>query len=248
MKKYILIYLFILSMILPLWGDQVSEAEIDNAIKNRIILCTGPSLGRKQMLQENTEIDMRLIPFKKIFLSSNDPENSDLIFAGQKPVWQLIEKREKQLDCLNCIITTIRNAVNDPACTDGDIILFKHESLYINDIYLFRKAVGKILEGHDIVIRYWEPDAFYMTDAFFIKVSSARKLFENHPQLSVFDDYRFCEDYFTQVIVNSLQKVYKIPYSHFTRKETELGFFHLPVDGEENWKGYWDKTNYHQLY
>jgi len=235
-------------MISPLWGAKASEVGIDDAIKNHIILCTGPSLGRKQMLQENTEKDMKQIPFKKIFLSSNDPQNNDILFAGEKPAWELLEERGKQLDCLNCIITTLKNVVNDPACSDDDIILFKHESLYINDIHLVRKAIGKILEGHDIVLRYWAPDGFYMTDAFFLKVSSARKIFKDHPQVTIFGEYSFCEDYFTKVVVNSLQKVYKIDYSHLTRKDTELGFYHIPVAGEENWEGYWNKGNYLQLY
>ncbi|MBS0648526.1 MAG: hypothetical protein JSS10_04785 [Verrucomicrobia bacterium] len=213
-----------------------------------MILCTGPSLERKQMLKENTERDLRLIPFKKIFLSSNDPQNSDLIFAGKKPIWELIDERGKQIDCLNCILTTIKNAVNDPTCKDDDIILFKHESLYINDMHLVRKAVEKILEGYDIVVRYWSPDKFYMTDAFFIKVSSARKIFQNHPQLTTFQEQQFCEEYFTSMIVSALPNVYSIPYSHFTRKDTELGLFHIPVAGEENWEGYWDKKNYHTLF
>lgn len=226
----------------------MTNPDIDDVLQNHMILCTGPSLGRKEMLKENTEKDMHLIPFKKIFLSSNDPQNSDLLFAGEKPVWELLEERGKQLDCLNCIITTIKNVVNDPTCTDEDIILFKHESLYINDIHLFRKAVGKILSGHDMVVRYWDPDGFYMTDAFLLKISAARELLKNLEEVTVLDEYKFCEDYFTKVIVSALPKVYQINYSHFTRKDTELGFFHIPVAGEENWEGYWDKENYDEIY
>ena len=38
----------------------------------------------------------------------------DITFNGKKPVCQLIEDRGKQLDCLNCIFTTLKNAANDP--------------------------------------------------------------------------------------------------------------------------------------
>ena len=229
--------------------QEVSSAQIDHALQNHIILCTGPSLGRRERLKENTELDLARIPFKKIFLTTNDSKNLDLTFGTKTPACHLIENRGHQLDCLNCIISTIKNVLKDPECSDQDIILFKHESLYINDMALVRQAVRKILEGHDMVVRHWAPDSFYMTNAFYMKVGAAREVFKDLVEVSSFnEDFSFCEDYFTKYIVNSIPKVYKIDYSHLTRKDNELGLYHIPPQGEENVCGYWDKKNYDQLY
>lgn len=228
---------------------EVTASMVEDTLKNKMILCTGPSFGRKSQLVLSTENDLSLIPFKKVFISTNDPENLDVTFLGKSPVIELIPDKSHQLGCLNCIITSIKNAVTDPDCADDDILIFKHESVFINDMHLVRQAVKKLLEGHNMVVRLWAPDQFFMTNVFYMKVGAARKIFPQLQQLPAFsNEYRFCEDFFTKRIVNLIPNIYKIDYSHFTRKDNELGFFHIPIAGEENWNGYWDKSNYNDLY
>lgn len=225
---------------------------------DNIILCTGPSYGRKQMLIDVTNKDLQLIPFKKIFVATNDNNNMNIAFNA-KTVCVFFVSRDKQLDCLNCIINSIKMAVNDPECLDDDIILFKHESVYISDMYLVTQAIKKINQGFDIVIKNWigfedRPDKTHLkdychTDCFFIKVSSARKLFKNHAEVTCFvkGDYHFCEEYFTKYIVNLLPMPYKIDYCHSAWKDNELGFYHIPrYEEDPHW--YWNKENYHHLY
>lgn len=130
---------------------------VDYYLNNKIILCVGPALGRYKMLKKTTEKDLKLIPFKKIFITTNEPKivgitfNKGMVIPSQ---CYLIPNRGKQVDCTNCIITTLRHAVNDPDVLDDDIILFKHESLYINDMELINRAIDKIVNaGFNLVIR-----------------------------------------------------------------------------------------------
>lgn len=232
---------------------------LEDTIQNKIILCTGPSYGRKQLLIDVTTQDMQLIPFKKIFIATNDRNNMNISFMPVPTVCEFFISRDKQLDCLNCIINSIKMAVNDPACLDDDIILFKHESVYINDMYLIMGAISKILTGFDMVIKNWigfeeRPDKTHLkdychTDCFFIKVASARKLFKNHAEVTclIKGDYHFCEEYFTKYIVNRLAKPFKIDYHHSSWKDNELGLYHIPRY-EEDPQWYWDKQNYHTIY
>ena len=112
--------------------DPYSPPLVDSFLKNKIILCTGPALGRYEMLKNSTEADMGLIPFKKIFVTTNEPSIKGIIFREKEPnSCYLIPNRGKHLDCLNCIISTMRSAVNDPDIQDDDIILFKHESVFL---------------------------------------------------------------------------------------------------------------------
>jgi hypothetical protein len=114
---------------------------------------------------------------------------------------------------------------------------------------LVRQAVKKILEGEEMVARYWAPDSFLMTNAFYITVEAARKVFRSLGEVTSFnEDYSFCEDYFTKRIASSLSRIYQIDYSHRTRKDTELGLYHIPPQAEEDESGYWDKRNYNELY
>jgi hypothetical protein len=230
---------------------------IESALNNQIILCTGPSFGRAGLLKSNTEKDMELIPFKKIFLSTNDPNNLKITFKNKKPVGELIERKDKQLDCLNCIISSIKNAVNDSDSSPDDIIIFKHESVYISDMHLVKQAIGKILEGYDAVMKYWigfgnEPPNqlkdYYHSDSFYMKVSAAKPIFQDLPQVKWFTkDYQFCEEYLTKYIVSKLPKVYKIDYHHSSWKDNELGFYHMPrYEEDPNW--FWDKKNYDEIY
>lgn len=226
------------------------DSDIHKALKNRMILCTGPGWKNGELLQKNTEADLKLIPFKKIFISANNPDILQIKWENVKSDCHLMPARGHQLDCLNCIIMTIQQAVNDPECADEDIIIFKHETVFANDMHLIQQAVKKIVEdGCDMVIRYWIPDRFYMTDVFFLKVGAARQIFSHLSEIKEFTaEYRFCEEFFTKYIANRLPKVFKIDYAHLTRKDTELGFFHMPIPGEEHWQGYWDKKNYETMF
>ncbi|MBF8263351.1 MAG: hypothetical protein HW387_1016 [Parachlamydiales bacterium] len=231
--------------------------DIETVLNQKIILCTGPSFGRAAMLKSTTEKDMKLIPFKKIFLSTNDPHNLKISFKGTKPICELLQKKDKQLDCLNCIISTIKNAVGDPDCRPDDIIIFKHESVYISDMHLVKQAIGKILAGYDAVLKYWigfENQAaqglkdYYHSDSFYIRVGAARPIFSNHALVQMFTkDYQFCEEYLTKHIVSKIPKVFKIDYHHSSWKDNELGFYHLPRY-EEDPKWFWDKKNYNEIY
>lgn len=225
---------------------------------DNIILCTGPSFGRFEMLKTITERDDRIIPFKKIFLATNDPANCAITFNGKLPHVELLVQKGKQLDCLNCIIRTIRNAVNDPECGDDDILLFKHESVYISDMHLISQALAKIAAGCDGVAKYWigfshtktagRLNDYYHSDSFFLRVGAARPIFKNHPVLTSFtDDFQFCEEYLTKHLFALLQKMYRIDYHHSSWKDNELGFYHIPrYEDPPEWL--WDKKNYHELY
>lgn len=231
--------------------------EIEKILNKRIILCTGPSFGRAAMLKNTIEKDFAFIPFKKIFISTNDPNNLKIAFKNQKPAFELLEKKDKQLDCLNCIISTIKNAVKDPNSQPDDIIIFKHESVFINDMHLVKQAIGKILDGYDAVFKYWigfknEPSNqlkdYYHSDSFYIRLGAAKPIFENLPLVKRFTkDYQFCEEYLTKDIVNKLPKVFKIDYHHSSWKDNELGFYHTPrYEEDPNW--FWDKKNYEEIY
>jgi hypothetical protein len=233
------------------------EADKHKNLTN-IILCTGPAYNKRQQLIETTEKDLCFIPFKAIFVATTDIRNLGITFFGQEPEFILFKRRNKQLDCLNCILLSLQSIANEPTFADDDIILFKHESVYINDMNLIRKAIGKLEQGYDIVSKYWigftgatiRPylNDYYHTDSFFIKVSAARKIIKNLSEITHFaSDYKFCEEYFTNYVVNQLTNVYKINYHHSSWKDNELGFYHIPRHKEDP-KWYWDKSNYDQLY
>jgi hypothetical protein len=227
-------------------GGASVDAKVEEALQNRIILCTGPALNRKAELKAMTENDLKQIPFKKIFLSTNDPDNIDVTFKGHAPIFGLLPCYGYQVDCINSIISSIRNVVNDPACQDEDIILFKEDSVFINDMGLVRKAIGKILEGYDAVTRFSDLD---MTDVFFIKVSAARELFQDRRRIRVLDGYYNCEDYFTREVFNRLPGVYRIQLNRINRhwEHNELGFFHVFPQTVKD-RLFWDKENYDALY
>ncbi len=232
--------------------------QIEQILREKIILCTGPSFGRREMLKTITEQDQKLIAFKKIFLATNDPANLDLTFGEITPATELLVQRGKQLDCINCIIRTIKNAVNDPECLDDDILLFKHESVYLSDMHLVQKAVGKIAAGYDCVAKYWigfphtytpgRLNNYYHSDSFYLRVGAARPIFKDHPVLQTFtEEYQFCEEYLTKYLLNLIEKIYRIDYHHSSWKDNELGLFHIPrYEDPPEWL--WDKINYHELY
>lgn len=228
----------------------VYHHQVDYFLKNKIILCTGPSFGKYKLLKSTTEDDMKLIPFKKIFVATNDPKIMNITFENQLPVCVYIGNRGKQLDCLNCIIASIQQAVNDPDVEDDDIILFKHETVYINDMVLIKKAVSKILDGAQMVSRKMliHRSNPYGTDAFFVRVSAIKEIIRDFPLVSSFPaGAKFCELYFTKYIVKKIKRIYSIPYRHSNAGPTELGFFHIASRAQLRLR-FWDKANYDQLF
>lgn len=228
------------------------EEKIDEAIRQKIILCTGPSFGNRELLIRMTERDMGRIPYKKIFLTTADVRNLDVEFCGKKPVCELIIQREKYVDCLNCYISTLRNAANDPECADDDIVIFKHESVVLNDWNLFRKAIGKIVQGKNLVIRHFEGRDLcapvHVPDPCIITVAALREAFrkEEHPYFSE-QDMQGPEFYLTYRILFEVPNKHLIPFFHCFHKDTQLGFYHVPsVEFTEF--GYWDKKDYYEIY
>jgi hypothetical protein len=230
-------------------SQRIVDSRVEDVLKNKIILCTGPSLRRKERLKLVTELDFNKIPFKKIFVSTNDPSILDIDFYGRKPDVQLIPDRGHQLDCLNAIITTIKRVIQDPDCKDDDIILFKHETVYINDMNLVKQAIKKLIDGYDMVSHWWHPGGFYCTDVFYLKVRAARNILRSLNEVTALERFDNCEKHFTADIANLTPKVYKIAHDHWIRKENELGFYHISPRGQdESCVGMWDKKNYDELY
>jgi hypothetical protein len=224
------------------------EIQVEEALKKHIILCTGPAFDKKRALIENVEKDYGLIQFKKIFLETQDPHNIDVSFSFTKPVIRIFQNRGKQLDCLNAIIYSILDVCSDQNCHDDDIIIFKHESVIINDMYLVRKCIGKILDGYDMVIKLWLWGNYRHSDSFYLKVSSARKFLKDLSEVSCFTkECSFCEDYLTKYIVNRLPKVFKIGYTHSSWQDNELGFYHIPSFLPDP-ANPWDKRNYYDIF
>jgi hypothetical protein len=225
---------------------------VDHALKNKIILCTGPALGRYEMLKKSTDDDLKLIPFKKIFITTNDPTITGIRFNNGNIIpsrCYLIPDRGKQVDCTNCIITTLRHAVNDPEVQDDDIILFKHESVYINDMELISRAINKIVnEGYEMVNRRPVPEyggPVTCTDAFFVKVSAVRKIVENFPDVTDLPPHQwFCELYFHENVAKYISKIYSIIFWHHNGGPTELGFYHYPSASGSH---FWDRSNYDEI-
>lgn len=230
-------------------GNREYHPDVDYYLKNKIVLCTGPALNNYEILKRTTEADMALIPFKKIFLSTNDRKNRDITFHNQTPVTRVLLARGKQLDCINCIITSLKNAVKDPEVFDDDIILFKHETVYINDMNLIKKGITKLLEGYNMIARSWRVrNSTRGTDAFLVRVSAIRKFIQHLGVVNNFTpEARFCEEYFTRYLTKKIRNVYDIPYCHSNGWFSELGFYHIPSAAESN-RAPWNKKNYDKLF
>jgi hypothetical protein len=224
---------------------------VDRYLKSKIILCTGPSLNRYDMLKKTTETDLELIPFKKIFLTTNEPTAMDITFKGRKPDWcEFIQEQEKQIACTNCIISTLRRAVNDPEVQDDDIILFKHESVIINDFDLIKKAINKMVNGnYNAVVRSMgEHGGISGTDAFFVKVSAIRNIVKDLPNATHLPHYAwFCEAYVWHHIMSQVKNKYGLFYHHSNGGFTEMGFFHHPSYAEAS-RPYWNRQNRDMLF
>ncbi len=242
-------------------GKEMDDPEVEATLKERMILCTGPSLNQYRALKTTTENDLKHIPFKKIFLSTNDPKNLHIDFNGRKPSVSLIPCQGHQLDCTNSIFDSLFQAANDPSCDNEDIILYKHESSFINDMYLVRQAVRKIKEGYAAVTRFtpWVFDGVDMSNGFFIQVGALRKVL-CHPSLifstvkSFPEDSPYTEAYLTHTLMEHLRPIYRIeqisasesrPWTQWGH--TELGFFHSYRFGS-SYPFEWKKENYFELY
>ncbi len=225
------------------------NSAVEEAIKHRMILCTGPSFGRKIQLKSTTDRDSALIPFKKIFVATNDPEIMDIAFERKPWHIQLIPNIWWQYDCANTIIATIKQVLCDPECTDNDILIFKHESVYIYDMHLVAQAVEKLLQGYDMVVRYVSLFDAHANDVFLMKVSAARQVFKNLQYLHEFPPgISFCEQFFTQAIVKNTPRVFEIHSDHLSRRENALGFYHVPPNASEALSSGWDMSNYGEVY
>lgn len=233
-------------------NSRMNDPVVQNYLHNKMILCTGPSLNRYNMLKENTEADLNLIKFKKIFVSTNDPQILSITFNKRKPDGCiLLDNWGKQLDCLNCIITTLKAAVNDPEVLDDDIMMFKHETVFLNDMGLVKRIIKKMIDGPDLIIRtgVFGP----CTDHFYAKVSAIKTLVRDYP-LVTHIPYS-CEESFRHIIVNQLTKVYNLSFRHSLWRFTQLGAYHIyPGHGKydaetDGWNSpWWNKNNYDELF
>ena len=237
---------------------------VNDFLKNKIILCTGPSLKRYDMLKEMVESECAMIPFKKIFISTNDPSILSISFSNkQQPVCASIKKYSHSLDCTNCIISTLKNVAADPDIDDDDIILFKHESVFLNDRGLFKRAINVLLNGYDAVVRGVVNAS--ATDVFLIKVSAVRDMIDDFSLLSKFPrGAAGAEMFFHLQMLPKVPNVYtetiaRKPhsnpdnYSHW--KDTVLGFYHRcpayldPLSPGDYFKQkWWDKKDYNHLF
>lgn len=245
--------MFYLSLIfISLHALLIANDSIDYWLNNKIILCTGPALNRYNMLKKTTENDLTLIPFKKIFITTNDPHIYGIKFNERIPnSLYLLTEKGKQVDCTNCIISTLRHVVNDSDIQDDDIILFKHESVYINDMKLIRKVIHKIVnEGYDMVNRRPTPEwggIVTATDAFFVKVEAIRKFVKKYQDIKELPPHQgFCELYFHENFVKYIPRVFSIFYAHNNGGDTELGFYHYMQPSNPG--DVWDKKNYNEIF
>ncbi len=232
-----------------LFEDPYLKEAVDDKIKNHMILCTGPSIKRRSQLKTITERDSQLIPFKKVFMTVNDPDIIGIVLDNLKFDFRYIEEIGHHIDCMNCLITTMKRAIADPECCDDDIIIFKHESVFISDMHLLRKAIGKLVDGYDMVAKF-RGIQFFESDVFLIKLSAAKEVFKDFEMLSQFpsDIPPYCEAYLTTRIVPKVPSVYTINSRYIARKDLELGFYHVPPMWDHVFMDFWDKSNSFDLY
>lgn len=122
-----------------------------------------------------------------------------------------------------------------------DIILFKHESVFINDMHLFKKAIRKLLDGAGMVARniMWGMG----TGEFFVRVSAVKEIVKNYPIITELpnDDYAKengvwnAETYFNAYPVKHIHNPYIIDHkTHSHWKFTELGVYHITLSKKIN--------------
>lgn len=237
---------------------------VDYYLKNKIILCTGPSLGRYEILKKNIETEFRLIPYKKIFIRTNDDKILDIKFSKIKSDCKRIPCIEKNVDCWNCIITSIKDAINDSYINDDDIILFKHESVFLNDLGLFKRAINKMLSGYDMIVRTYLGGS--TSDIFLVKVSAIKKLISNFSPLEQIPFDSFVEMMLHTQIVAKIPNVYCIHLGTAPLSSTNIstwgsngfGFYHshryfkfsksLNEYVDSMGQKFWKKENYFSLF
>lgn len=229
----------------------MGRALVQRVLRNRIILCTGTAPKRKDLLLDTYHNDSRFIPFKKIFLSTTDPDNANILFDQERPVCELFPeygqdpRTIRQLNCLNCITSSIRNAVNDPEVLDEDVILFKHETFFIKDMALVTRAIGMIvLYDYDLVIQSFHD--WYHTGVFFLKVSSARPIFKGSAHVKELP-LQNCELYLKHNLFNKLSRIYTVNCHPYEGEDNRLGFYHIPRTPLHAWE-VWGMEDYHTLF
>lgn len=183
-------------------------SEVEFYLNHKIILCTGPSFGRFQMLKDTIESEMRLIPYKKIFIRTNDDKNMKISFSEVRLDCKKIPRIEKYVDCWNCMMTSLRDVANDPEISDDDIVLFKHESVFLNDLALFKRAIHKMLAGYDMIVRTYFGGS--TSDIFLVRVSAIREFIHDFTVLSHIPDNQYVEMMLHTRIVNNMPCVYCI--------------------------------------
>ena len=220
---------------------------IDDTLRNKIILCTGSAFQQKEKLIDTYNNDIRFIPFKKVFFSTCDQNNLDISLGKKKPVCEYFLNQGKQLNCSNCVLTTIRNAVNDREVLDDDIILFKHESHFVKDPLLIKRALEMILlDDYEMVIQSFQE--WLYTGNFFLRVSSARPIFSHLSAISKYPpNAPFNEGYLTNYIFNQVERIHRVNCSPHEAANSRLGFYHLPFEpvGQHH---VWGMEDYHELF
>ena len=204
--------------------------KVQDALKTRIVLCTGPGYSGKELLLSTAQNDCRFFSFKKIFLSTVNPENIDIHLGDCQAPIRLIPLQTKTLNCVNCLISSIEDALKDKDVLDSDIILFKHETYFAKNLKLIQKAVGAlVINGYDLVIQnltYGSQDTF-SNGVFFINVSAARDIFSNTSLLRYLPHRNpSCEGFLQENFFRKVKLIYKVLWRYETRDD-RLGFFHF---------------------
>jgi hypothetical protein len=154
--------------------------------------------------------------------------------------------------------------VLDPEVLDDDIILFKHESVFLNDIGLFKRAINKMISGYDAIFR--EVIGVTGSDIFIVKVGALKNWVLDFPiGMTMPFAERLCEGFVKNYIEKNIKNPFVIQvskslhsnfledYSHW--KDTAYGFYHRcprylrPLTKEDcHKKKWWDKKNYSFLF
>ena len=228
----------------------MNREEIDEVIKHRLVLCTGPAFNGAEVLELTYQNDLQFLAFKKVFLATCNRSNQN-IRLHEHTVCEDFPIIEREVNCANAVIRSICMAINDPEVIDSDIILFKHETFFARNLDLIRKALGTlVINGYDLVIQnVIQPtsskDAF-SNGVFFIKVSAARAVFNNIPLIKQFPPGHHCESYLTDTFFRQIKLIYKVPWRYESR-EDRLGFFHIVGRRDSNeWRR--DRSDFQFLY
>tara|TARA_R110002110_G_scaffold120279_1_gene295342 strand:+ start:50 stop:715 length:666 start_codon:yes stop_codon:yes gene_type:complete len=219
---------------------------------NNIFLFIGPGYNEKRKFIKSLEINENSYNFKNIFIVTNDINNK-LYFLNTKYKNNIIyyEHKEKQVDCCNFVLRSLQEIKKNQDIEEEDILIICHEDCFINDIKLFNVVLNN-MKKYDLICREY-PDKRYnrknyiMNDIIFLK----KKILKNSninllTQLPNIKFQNYCEGYLTENIWNKCNNKLKISYTHCTKGDTELGFYHEPSNGIIGKK--WDKKNINNIF